>query len=120
VSKKLFCYVDETGQDTLGALFVVSVVVTREDRGPLRRDLEAIERSSGKGQVKWHRAKRPTREAHIRAVLSLATLRGKLFYDAYRNTWNYTDEADALMRLADAFAGSSVSPWRAKRHSEPC
>ncbi len=30
--KKLYCYVDESGQDTKGDIFVVSVVVTDDNR----------------------------------------------------------------------------------------
>ncbi len=32
LTHKLFCYVDETGQDTQGRLFVVAVVVTGSER----------------------------------------------------------------------------------------
>src|SRR6266545_1996408 len=34
-TQKLYCYVDETGKDTLGQLFVVSVVTAKEDRAAL-------------------------------------------------------------------------------------
>jgi hypothetical protein len=88
-TQKLFCYVDETGQDTAGRLFVVSVVLASHDREPLRRSLGAIECASGKGQVKWHRSKRPAREAYTRSVLAVPALHGRLFYDAYPNTRNY-------------------------------
>ena len=35
---KLYCYVDESGQDTRGALFVVAAVVAAEDRERVRGD----------------------------------------------------------------------------------
>ena len=50
--QKIYCYVDETGQDTLGELFIVSVVVNSADRDALVAVLEKIERTSGKGKVK--------------------------------------------------------------------
>lgn len=40
---KLFCYVDETGQDTQGRLFVVAVVVAERARVMLRQQCSAIE-----------------------------------------------------------------------------
>jgi hypothetical protein len=46
--QKLYAYVDESGQDTLGELFLVSVVVTGEARDGLRKKLRTIERVSGK------------------------------------------------------------------------
>ncbi len=41
--QKLYCYVDETGQDTEGHLFLVSVVVTEQERESFARELERIE-----------------------------------------------------------------------------
>ena len=58
VSHKLYCYVDETGQDTKGALFVVSVAVTKKDRDELRELLAKLEKASGKGKTKWVRTRK--------------------------------------------------------------
>jgi len=38
--KKLYCYIDETGQDTLGKIFIVSVIITESERDALRKKLE--------------------------------------------------------------------------------
>ena len=48
--QKLYCYVDETVQDTKGKLFIVSVIVTEGEREQLARQLEEIEKNSGKGK----------------------------------------------------------------------
>ena len=50
--QKLYCYIDETGQDTLGELFIVAIVVTDERQRELEKSLEAIEASTGK-KTKW-------------------------------------------------------------------
>ena len=55
--QKLYCYVDETGQDTFGQLFLVSVVITGSERDDLRRQLRKIEKESGKKQKKWKSAR---------------------------------------------------------------
>ena len=47
--QKLYCYVDETGQNTKGRLFIVSVIVTEGEREELARQLEEIEKASKKG-----------------------------------------------------------------------
>ena len=44
LAPKTYCYVDETGQDTKGAYFLVSIVVVSENRDELLAELEAIER----------------------------------------------------------------------------
>ena len=45
--QKLYCYVDETGQDTEGRLFLVSVVITEQEREEFARELEQIESEPG-------------------------------------------------------------------------
>lgn len=50
--QKLYCYVDETGQDTEGQLFLVSVVVTEQEQETIARELERIEAESGKRHLK--------------------------------------------------------------------
>jgi hypothetical protein len=37
--QKLYCYVDETGQDTASSIFVVVAVVSAQDQEPLREAL---------------------------------------------------------------------------------
>lgn len=54
--RRLYCYVDETGQDTRGALFIVAVVIAEEDAEHLRRVCERIERETGK-RAKWIRTR---------------------------------------------------------------
>ncbi|MEZ4672596.1 MAG: hypothetical protein R3E39_32245 [Anaerolineae bacterium] len=87
--QKLYAYVDETGQDTAGAFFLVSVVVTGQEREQLQTILEQIESRSGKGKVKWMSAKDGARTAYIKAVLETPLLAGKLCFAAYHNTKEY-------------------------------
>ena len=51
--QKLYAYVDESGQDTEGRFFVVSVVLFGTDRDTVLARLEALEARTGKGRVKW-------------------------------------------------------------------
>ncbi len=55
--QRLFCYVDESGQDTEGQLFIVSVVLAQAERDSLISLWEQIEQQSGKGSSKWVKAK---------------------------------------------------------------
>jgi predicted GTPase len=90
---KLYCYVDETGQDTEGEFFLVSVVVTESDRERLRQQLESIEKTSGKGQRKWIRVRHNQRVAYIREVLKIPALKGRLNYAIHRHTTDYLPRA---------------------------
>ncbi|MBI4600639.1 MAG: hypothetical protein HY721_01635 [Planctomycetes bacterium] len=87
--RRFFCYVDETGQDTQGRLFVVAVVVAQSDRAALIRQLEGLERQTGKGNVKWNHTKPAVRRAYIEAFLSAPAFKGTLNYAVYGNTRNY-------------------------------
>lgn len=105
--KKFFCYVDETGQHTEGDLFIVSVVVVP---GPQREDAlelcEAVERTTGKGPVKWVKANRNRRHNYMREVLRGQPFEGGLTFAIFRNNrqdypnMTYQTIAMALQDLA--------------------
>ncbi len=103
---RLHCYVDETGQDTLGELFVVSVVVSGSNRDSLALLLERIEHTSGKGRVKWKSARHAARIAYMQAVLSVPALKDALYFSSYKGSKAYM----ALTVLSTAKAILSVSP----------
>lgn len=46
--QKLYCYVDESGQDTKGEIFVVGIVILEQERERMEKELESIETISGK------------------------------------------------------------------------
>jgi hypothetical protein len=81
--------VDETGQDTLGRLFIVSAVVAATDRDGLVAELENIERFSGKGKVKWIHTRHQARLAYMQAVFSASVFRETLYFSTYHDTKSY-------------------------------
>ncbi|SRR6266481_1312664 len=89
--QKLYCYVDETGQDTEGSLFLVALVVTGEERDLLVAEAEKIERESGKGLNKWRKAGFAAKREYIRAIFFSAQFRHSLFFASYENTGGYLD-----------------------------
>lgn len=86
---KIFCYVDETGQDTRGQLFVVSVVVAAQDREELRAWCENLEQETGKRWLKWVDAAHARRMAYIQRVLQSPIWRGRLRFATYENSSDY-------------------------------
>ena len=87
--QKFFCYVDESGQDTQGKLFIVSIVVAAWERDQLIQVCETIEQETGKGRVKWIKTRYSQRLAYIRQVLSKPIFQRKLNFAVYRNTRDY-------------------------------
>lgn len=89
--QKLYVYVEESGQDTLGRLFVVGVAVFGQSRDQIRQQLSTIEQKSGKGPFKWTWTKPERRERYISSLTSLRTLRGRLFFQVFKETTSYRD-----------------------------
>ena len=86
-TKRIDLYVDESGQDTKGKLFVVVAV---ENSDELRWCCESFEKSSGKGKVKWRSAYRERRLTYLRSIMSEgSSLGATLFYSVFRRTTDY-------------------------------
>ena len=85
----LYCYTDETGQDTQGKFFLVSVVITGPVRESVRCKLRVIERESGKGTKKWTKATLRQKTAYIERILDRDLFGGSIFYSEYADTTNY-------------------------------
>jgi hypothetical protein len=87
--QKLYAYVDETGQDTEGDFFLVTVVVVGEERDGLIAELERIEHTSGKGLLKWQKTAYAHRLAYMRAIIDSPRFRGVSFFSRYHDTKEY-------------------------------
>lgn len=89
--QKLYCYVDETGQDTEGAMFLVSIVLTDAERERLARLFLEIEEKSSKGLSKWHKTHLEAKIEYLRRIFSETAFSRSFFYAVYRNTKEYLD-----------------------------
>ena len=89
VKQKLYCYVDETGQDTKGDIFIVSIVVSGKERDELLRLCEEIEMRSGKGKFKWSKAEKKLRLEFIKLIFANKNFKYKLRYCMYKNQLSY-------------------------------
>jgi len=107
--QKLYCYVDETGQDTGGDIFLVAVVVTADKREALRGVLEAAEEQSGKRSNKWSRSTRRQRTAYIQSVFGLSG--ASFYYSAYHDTRQYVDLT--ILSVAKAINTYTPQPYSA-------
>ena len=89
IKQKIYCYVDESGQDTKGSVFIVSVVVTGKERNELLDLCEKIEKESAKNKDKWGRAKYIRRIDYISRIFSNKLFKGKLRYSIYHEQTSY-------------------------------
>lgn len=81
---KLYCYVDETGQDGLHKFFLVSVVITDQIRkAGLEKQLENIEVKTKKRKSKWTKTKSEIRQNFLKEITNLKDLKRSIFYSMY-------------------------------------
>jgi hypothetical protein len=93
-TRKLYCYVDETGQDTMGNFFIVAIVVADSRRDDLQRWLESVERDSGK-KTKWMKTSDKTRHAYIEALIHDEPP-AQIYAKTYHDTAGSFDELEVL------------------------
>ena len=89
IKKKLYAYVDESGQDTKGLVFVVSVLILGDERDTLEKELKRIEVESGKKNTKWNKSHHEFRQAYVEGILKLKDLKGKVFFEKFSDTKKY-------------------------------
>jgi len=89
--QKLYCYVDESGQDTKGQLFLVSVVVSEQEYEAFCRALEQIEQTTKKGLLKWHKTAFERKVAYIKAIIAHPLFPETIFFSHYTQTQAYVD-----------------------------
>lgn len=89
--KKIYAYVDESGQDTKGILFIVSILVIEKERDIILEKLDNNEIESGKNNLKWNKSRPKVREIYIENLFRIKELKGKIFFDKFSDTGKYID-----------------------------
>ncbi len=99
--KKYYCYIDETGQDSQGKIFIVAVVIP-EDRDNFESFVLEVEKTSGKGKFKWGRADKVKRLSYLRSILQQKKFPFKSFYSMYSETKEY--KSSTILTIAKAIS----------------
>jgi hypothetical protein len=81
----LTCYVDETGKESHGQFFIVSVVVITEKLDDMAKRLDAIEKDSRKFNRTWRKTAHGRRMDYITAILQEPDLSKALYYSVSRD-----------------------------------
>lgn len=101
-SRKIYCYVDETGQDSEGRIFIVTIVVPK-NRDELLQYLESVEIQSGKEKFKWGKADPDKRLRYLETILSQKKYPLKIYYSLYKETKEYkTSTIIAIVKAIQA------------------
>ncbi len=87
---KLYCWTDETGQDTRGKFFLVSILLSnKEQTEELKNRISEIEKKT-KGKTKWTKTDNKRKILFLKTILNLRVLRKNLYYSVYQDTTAYT------------------------------
>lgn len=90
IKQKLYCYVDETGQDTRGEFFLVAVVLKGQaDIEILQKKLVEAEKFSKKNLLKWTKTSFEVRKDYLLRTAEIKQLRSSIFYSTYKDTKEY-------------------------------
>jgi len=110
---KLYCFVDETGQDTTGKLFLVAIVLHDTETLPaLEKILELLEQETGKNKLKWKKTSKHIKTKYLEGLVNVKELRGSIFYSTYHWTKEYsklTSLTIAKAILAKSYVDYEVS-----------
>lgn len=109
--QKIYCYVDETGQDTKGQFFLVSVIITGKERENISNFLLDIEKETGKKLLKWHKTAFNIRYDYLVKIFSNPLLRHKILFSKYNSTKAYVDLT--ILTIAKAILQKAKKNYKA-------
>jgi hypothetical protein len=87
--QKLYCYVDETGQDPPSEFFIVVAVVSDRDQSLFRKELVDIESIASTGQRKWHKSRPERRMKYLQTVMQKKVGLGEVYFGRYKKPLPY-------------------------------
>ncbi|OGL65753.1 hypothetical protein A3B21_01275 [Candidatus Uhrbacteria bacterium RIFCSPLOWO2_01_FULL_47_24] len=87
--QKLYCYVDEAGQDAGSEFFVVVAIVSSSDQETLRQQLTNAEKIAQTNHLKWHKISYPRRIQYLSIILEKKIAKGSVFTAHYRKPIPY-------------------------------
>ncbi len=82
--KRLYCYVDETGQDAGSDYFIVVSIVTEAELQNLKTELTALEAETKIGLKKWHKSRSPEREDFLKMAVRRSLAAGEVYYAKFK------------------------------------
>lgn len=87
--QKLYCYVDETGQDTGSEFFIVVAVVSDKEQNLLRDQLLKAEFSAKVGLRKWHKSQFKRNRQYLQLILEKGIGREEIYFGRYKKPIPY-------------------------------
>ena len=87
--QKLYCYVDETGQDINSEFFIVVAIISDKEQNLLRNELLEIESLVKIGQRKWRKSQFKRNKQYLQLVLKRKIGKGEIYFGHYKKPIPY-------------------------------
>jgi len=87
--QKLYCYVDETGQDPASEVFIVVAVISSNDQEHIRKQLTDIEDMAKTHKLKWHKTRHDRRIRYLTLILDKKIAAGNVYTATYQKPIPY-------------------------------
>ena len=84
--QKFYVYVDESGQDTKGNFFIVSVLILKKNQNLILEKLKQIEAESQKANIKWSKSHSKFRKKYIERLAELNIFKETIYFSILYNT----------------------------------
>jgi hypothetical protein len=110
--QRLYCYVDEAGQDSASGIFVVVAVVSDREQEQLRESLTALERIAKTGGHKWHKTRPSHRLRYLALALERKVCAGEVFFGTYPKEIPYF--VPMIDAIEYAINEKAVAPYQAR------
>jgi Protein of unknown function (DUF3800) len=81
--QKLYCFIDETGQDDRSQVFIVVAVISDSAQQELKEALLQMEQQTKLGAKKWHKSRKEEREAFLAKLVEAQIAAGGVFFGKY-------------------------------------
>lgn len=115
MTTKLYCYVDESGQDTATRarqerIFIVAVAIFEDERDAMDDACKQIERESGKGRRKWNSCNAESRTTYWRMILADERFKHALCYTRTQAAERPDFDARTILSIAKAVQWRNPEP----------
>ena len=87
--QKLYCYVDESGQDINSKMFVVVTVVVINEKNPIHNNIRTLAKETKVGRRKWRKTKPNKRIIFLKKIIKEQIGEGKIYYGCYKKPLPY-------------------------------
>jgi hypothetical protein len=87
--KKIYVYVDESGQDRRSEHFIVVAVVTDKNQEDLRLELLSVEEEAQTNKMKWHKTRHERRIDYLTKILDRKIATKEVYFGRYKKPLPY-------------------------------